>query len=122
MILGISLNPSASDTSLPPPEDMPKPQVYDPSVLRSSLVQWTLNSKTSWIDQLCEIELREDDASWFVLKSDETRVINKTTECIGDDVVLETLNSVLQDLKTTKEWPLFVRQQQEKSENRTLHI
>ena len=106
MILGISLDPSAVNTYIPP-EELPKPQVYDPSVMRSSVVRWTLNSKTSWIDQLCEIELRDDDVTWFVLNSDVAKIIDQTAEAISEEVIQETVAAVVGKLLSSDEGKSF---------------
>ncbi|KAL5969574.1 hypothetical protein TSMEX_002698, partial [Taenia solium] len=92
-ILGMSLDPAAS--SGPSPPVLPRPQVFDPSVLRSSLVRWTLNSKACWIEQLLETELREEDPSWFNFKPFEEQVVDTVimdiTSELADDMILSVL-------------------------------
>lgn len=89
----MSLDPAAS--SSPSPPILPRPQVFDPSVLRSSLVRWTLNSKACWIEQLLETELREEDPSWFNFKPFEEQVIDTVIMDITSELADEMVLSVL---------------------------
>ncbi|VDK31872.1 unnamed protein product [Taenia asiatica] len=92
-ILGMSLDPAAS--SGPSPLILPRPQVFDPSVLRSSLVRWTLNSKACWIEQLLETELREEDPSWFNFKPFEEQVVDTVIMDITSELANDMILSVL---------------------------
>ncbi|VDM15715.1 unnamed protein product [Hydatigera taeniaeformis] len=96
-ILGMSLDPAES--SGPSPSILPEPQVFDPFVLRSSLVQWTLYSKTCWIEQLLEAELRDEDSSWFNLKPFEEQVIDSAVEAITLELANDEAAAVVKRLR-----------------------
>nr|CDS24485.1 Serine rich adhesin for platelets [Echinococcus granulosus] len=114
-ILGMSLDPAASLGPSPP--ILPKPQVFDPSVLRSSLVRWTLNSKTCWIEQLLEIELRDEDSSWFNFKPFEEQVINTAVRDIANELAEDMVVSVLKKLNYGNKWKKQREEEQKKTEN-----
>uniref|UniRef100_A0A915EWD2 Serine rich adhesin for platelets n=1 Tax=Echinococcus canadensis TaxID=519352 RepID=A0A915EWD2_9CEST len=114
-ILGMSLDPAACLGPSPP--ILPKPQVFDPSVLRSSLVRWTLNSKTCWIEQLLEIELRDEDSSWFNFKPFEEQVINTAVRDIANELAEDMVVSVLKKLNYGNKWKKQREEEQKRTEN-----
>lgn len=110
-ILGISLNPVAAASEDPVPR--PTPIVYDPSVVRGTVAKWTLNSK-HYVDQLCEVELRADDSSWFAYKDFIKSIIEQSTKEVAEQMTIDIIQRVL----STPKLPNLYRSRQEETDGK----
>nr|CDS26812.2 Serine rich adhesin for platelets [Hymenolepis microstoma] len=95
-ILGISLDPVAAQTDEVVP--LPMPTVYDHSVVRGSISKWTLQSK-HYVDQLCEVELRADDPSWFNYRDYISTIINQSTTEVAEQMAVDTIDRLISTMK-----------------------
>ncbi|VDO12018.1 unnamed protein product [Rodentolepis nana] len=95
-ILGISLDPATAQTDEVVP--LPMPTVYDHSVVRGSISKWTLQSK-HYVDQLCEVELRADDPSWFNYRDYISTIINQSTKEVVEQMAVDTIDRLISTMK-----------------------
>ncbi|VUZ44888.1 unnamed protein product [Hymenolepis diminuta] len=95
-ILGISLDPVAAQTDDPVP--LPLPTVYDHSVVRGSVSRWTLQSK-HYVDQLCEVELRADDPSWFNYRDYIKTIVDQSTKEVAEQMAVDTIDQLISTMK-----------------------